>query len=426
MKFLVIIAMTITSFATLASHNYIVKLKSGLKSNHKINKTLKSLGNTQSLNTSFGSFQLVTADKALNLKSLNKSLNSQIEYIEKDVTYHAIRVANPMTDLVDDPRAKKQWALFNDGKNSGGFFFGGKAGEDINVVKAWDITKGSRDIIVGVIDTGVDYSHEDLKNNSWTNEAELNGVEGIDDDNNGYIDDIHGYDFVNNDGDPMDDHSHGTHCAGVIGAEHNDKGIAGINANVRIMGLKFLSANGGGEGSDAIRAIDYAIKMGVHVLSNSWGGGEQSQALIDAISAANDAGIIFVAASGNSSSDNDSRPTYPCSYDVENIISVGSFSGTGKKSGFSNYGAEKVHVFAPGGNIISTVPNNKYKKMSGTSMACPQVAGMMALLVSQEMMTPVQAKERAINTSVKTEKLQKYSQSQGRMDTYRLLENIQN
>jgi subtilisin family serine protease len=348
---------------------------------------------------------------------MNKSLAFGVEYIEKDVVYKAI-ARNPITDFVDDPKAKDQWALSNVG---GGWFSSGKAGEDINVVKAWEITKGSRDIIVGVIDTGIDHQHKDLKANMWTNDAELNGKEGVDDDGNGYIDDVYGYDFVNNDGDPMDDNAHGTHCAGVIGAVHNRTGIAGINADVRLMGLKFLSRSGSGDGSDAIRAIEYAIKMGVHVLSNSWGGGEFSQAMLDAIKAANEAGIIFVAASGNSYSNNDTSATYPCNYESENVISVGSFKSSGGKSGFSNYGQEKVHVFAPGSSILSTVPNNRYKKMSGTSMACPQVAGMMALLLSQENVTPAEARTRAIETSVQTRGLKGKSVSNGRMDAARFL-----
>lgn len=424
MKAMIAIVVALTSLASFASHNYIVKLRSGLKSMDKINKDLKSLGEVKDLNVSFGTYKTISSPSELNLKSFQKSFNGEIEYIEKDVIYKAIAV-NPIADMVDDPSATKQWALANDGKNSGGFFSRGTVGEDINVAKAWEITKGNRNIIVGVIDTGVDHSHADLKDNMWTNDAELNGKEGVDDDGNGFVDDIYGYDFVNNDGDPMDDHSHGSHCAGVIGASHNTKGIAGINANVRIMGLKFLSKSGSGEGSNAIRAIDYAVKMGVNILSNSWGGGEFSQALLDSIKAANDAGVLFIAASGNSSRNNDTGATYPCNYESENVVSVGSFAGTGKKSGFSNHGAKTVHVFAPGSSILSTVPGNKYKKMSGTSMACPQVAGMMALLLSHEMMTPGEARQRAIKTSVATDGLKGYSQSNGRMDAYRLLENIQ-
>ena len=243
------------------------------------------------------------------------------------------------------------------------------------------------------------------------NEAEKNGVEGVDDDGNGYIDDIYGYDFHDEDADPMDDHGHGTHCAGVIGASHDDFGIAGVMDNVKILPVRFLSARGGTlEG--AIKSIDYAIKRGVDIMSNSWGGGGFSQALKDVIEEANKAGIVFIAAAGNANNDNDKKASYPATYDVENIISVGALSGRGKRASFSNYGKETVHVFAPGVNILSTVPGNQHKKMSGTSMATPYVSGIVGLMLSiNNNMTPAEVKQRTIESTVKSDDLVDYAQS---------------
>jgi subtilisin family serine protease len=321
----------------------------------------------------------------------------------------------------------KQWGLVNTGKNSGSIFSPGVAGEDINVSKAWDITKGSTGeqiIKIAVIDTGVDYTHPDLKSQIAVNELEFNGKAGVDDDGNGYVDDIYGYDFANKDADPMDGHGHGTHCAGVIGASHNSVGIAGVMKNVQIVPIKFLTDAGSGETIDALSSIDYAISRGVNIMSNSWGGGEKEQSLLDAITAAESAGITFVAAAGNESNNNDKTPSYPANYEVSNVVSVGSFTGAGAKSSFSNYGVKTVHVTAPGSTILSTYKNGGYANLSGTSMATPHVAGVVGLILSKEPnLTPAQIRERLINTSVKTEKLKTASLSAGRVDAFRALTN---
>ena len=427
LKAVIALSLLLPILSAQAANKYIIKLKPGVKSLSSINK---SLGDITHISSSFGEFRVLETNEKIDMNSFNKSLSSEIEYIEPNYTYTLIPVKNadltdvlakrssPIEDLINDPKAHKQWGLYN----KGGFF--SKKGEDINVINAWPITKGSKTIRIGVIDSGIDYTHEDLKDNMWTNEAELNGKAGVDDDGNGYVDDIHGYDFSNNDGDPMDDHSHGTHCAGVIGAAHNKIGVAGVNAEVELVGIKFLSASGSGDSEAAIRSIEYGIKVGVNILSNSWGGGERSQALEDAIKAANDAGIIFVAAAGNEYGDNDSGPIYPANYDVPNVITVGSHTSGGKKSGFSNYGQKTVHIMAPGSGILSTVPGDRYKKMSGTSMACPMVSGALGLLLANEMMTPAEAKERIIATAKKTSKLNGKTVSNGRLDSYRLLKNI--
>ena len=394
----------------LYANDYIVKVKSNLK--HQIN--LSSYGSSKALDLSFGDFYL--------LKNINKSQfselqnNSSIEYIEPNYKYSKF-------DLPKDADFEKQWGLNNTGKNSGSWWERGTAGVDISALEAWKITKGSKDIKIAVIDTGVDYTHKDLKDNIMINELELNGTEGIDDDGNGYIDDIYGYDFANNDADPMDGHGHGTHCAGVIGASHNGFGIAGVNAKVSILPVQFLTAKGGGTLEGALKAIQYATDRGVNVMSNSWGGGGRSQALFDAIEAARDKGISFIAAAGNSNSDNDSKATYPANYKLDNVISVGALDGKGKRASFSNYGKKTVHVFAPGVGIYSTVAGDQYKKMSGTSMACPHVAGVAGLLLASEPnLTYAEIKDRLMNTSIISTEISNFTMS-GYVDAQKALTN---
>lgn len=250
----------------------------------------------------------------------------------------------------------------------------------IGAPTAWDRTTGSSSIIVGVIDTGIDYNHPDLAANIWRNTREIAG-NGIDDDGNGYRDDSMGWDFANNDSNPMDDNGHGTHVAGTIGAVgNNGVGVAGVAWNVKLMPLKFLSASGSGSLSSAISAINYAVQNGAKILNNSWGGGGYSTALNDAISRARAAGVIFVAAAGNESNNNDTNPSYPANYNFDNVVSVAATDSNDRLASFSNYGATSVDIAAPGVGILSTTPNNTYSSFSGTSMATPHVAGAAALV----------------------------------------------
>ncbi len=282
---------------------------------------------------------------------------------------------------LSDPMFGEQWALENTGQR------GGQPKADISAKRAWEKTTGDDDVVVAVLDSGVNYLHPDLLNNMW---VRPDSIAPYRDDQLGTIDDQHGFNSVDTNGDPMDENGHGTHCAGIIGAEgDNDIGIAGVNWDVKIMPLKFMTAGGFGTTKDAVECINYVIdrkKAGVNVriISASWGSTQSSRALKDVIQKAYEAGILFVAASGNASSDADRSPHYPASYDVPNIISVAATNRNDELASFSNYGAKSVHVAAPGVEILSTWLGNDFKEASGTSMATPMVAGEAALILSVE------------------------------------------
>lgn len=295
--------------------------------------------------------------------------------------------------------------------------WGLKGPAGIKAEEAWKESIGSKKLLVAVIDTGIDYNHPDLRRNIWVNKAEKYGEKGKDDDGNGYIDDVYGYDFANNDNNPMDGHGHGTHCAGTIGAVHNKRGVAGVMKDVKLVALKFLSDRGSGTTEGAIKSIDYATKLGVHVMSNSWGGGGYSQLLKEAIERAEAKGIVFVAAAGNSGSDNDEKPHYPSNYDVSNVIAVASHTSSDKKSYFSCYGAETVDVSAPGSAIKSTWKNGGYKSISGTSMATPHVSGIVGLMLAKDKsLSPSEIKDKLIKSCVKQASFAGKTVCEGRVD----------
>ncbi|MBB1365810.1 S8 family serine peptidase [Pseudoalteromonas sp. SR44-5] len=300
--------------------------------------------------------------------------HAAVEYVEPDYRVSIATAPN-------DPDFSKLWGLHNEGQS------GGTADADIDALEAWSITTGGKDVVVGVIDTGVDHSHSDLTANMWINPNEIAG-DGIDNDGNGYIDDVHGINAITNVGDPMDDQGHGTHVSGTIGAAgNNNNGVVGVNHEAAIVGCKFLDASGSGSTSDAIKCIDYMVSLknagvNVRVLNNSWGGGGFSQALADAITASEQADILFVAAAGNDAVDNDQNPHYPSNYEHESVLSVASTDRNDNMSDFSQWGLTSVDLAAPGSAILSTVPGNGYATYSGTSMATPHVAGVAALVLS--------------------------------------------
>lgn len=305
--------------------------------------------------------------------------NPAVAYAEPNYIYTAFVVPN-------DPDLGRQYHLNQ------------TSDIDIDAPEAWDLQTGNN-VVVAVIDSGVDYNHPDLRNNIWSNAAETPN-NGVDDDNNGFVDDIRGWDFANNDNNPMDDNRHGTHVSGIIAAQgNNGTGGSGVAWRARIMPLKFLAADGSGSTANAIRAVQYATRMGAKVSNNSWGGPANSQALRDAITAANAAGMVFVAAAGNAASNNDTTASFPANYPIANIISVAATTSNDALASFSNFGARTVHVAAPGANIYSTVPNNSYALLSGTSMASPVVTGIVALLLSTNSSLSVDQMTKAITST---------------------------
>ncbi len=316
-------------------------------------------------------------------------------------------------DAPNDPFFSDQWALNNRGQD------GGTDRADLDALEAWSKTKGSEDVVIAVLDTGVDYTHIDLRKNMWIRPA---NIPQYFDDELGTYNDLNGFNGTDTALDPMDDNGHGTHCAGIIGAEgNNGEGIAGINWKVKIMPLKFLGRGGFGNTDDAIEAINYAIdrkKKGVNirVISASWGSTQNSKALEDTIRAAGDAGILFVAAAGNDGSNNDSRPHYPSNYDLPNIISVAALDRNDKLASFSNFGVKAVHVAAPGKDILSTWLNDDYREASGTSMATPYVSGVAALIIaSQPKIAMKDLRERIIGSVDKLDTLKGKVASGGRI-----------
>ncbi len=354
--------------------------------------------------------------------------------MRQDVVFIEPNYIMRIATVPDDPLFDRQWGLENWGDD------GGILDADIDAPGAWDIETGSPAAVVAVVDTGVDYTHPDLAENIWTNLGETPG-NGIDDDGNGYVDDIHGWNAITGTGDPMDDNGHGTHCAGIIGAGgNNHMGVAGVNWQTRIVACKFLDSTGAGRLSNAVLCIDYLnnlidSEVPVRVHSYSWGALVGSRSLKNAISRAKSRGVLVAAAAGNNNLNMNRRffRFYPASYDLDNIISVGATDANDKKATFSNYGTNYVDLGAPGVGIWSTVPTGVpnaecrenegcYASFSGTSMAAPHVAGTAALYFSQDPKAPyTTVKSRILNGVDQKLSLVNYFATGGRLNAERVL-----
>lgn len=337
--------------------------------------------------------EVVSVIRALSIQHVRGARGQSTEALLKayrlrpDVAYAEPNVVVKALNTPNDPRFPEQWPLHNTGQT------GGTEDADIDAPEAWERDTDASAIVVASIDTGVDYRHPDLAANMWTNPGEIAG-NGIDDDGNGYVDDVYGWDFAGRDNDPMDDNGHGTHTAGIMGAvANNGVGIAGVAWSARIMAVKFLDQWGYGYLSDAVSAVVYATDMGARVSNNSWGADQVSQALEDAIAYANSKNMIFVAAAGNDTGDlgYDWLVVHPCESPQPNVICVGATENNDEYAGFSNFGSP-VDLAAPGRDVLSTLPTgvcelcdaSGYGLLTGTSMATPHVAAAAALALSHD------------------------------------------
>jgi RHS repeat-associated core domain len=357
--------------------------------------------------------ELLEIDDTSNMDTVIKNLKKDpnVEYAQPNYKL------TPCT--IDDPNFGLQWALQNNGQEIQGRT--GRSSADVNAVTAWGLTTGSNTVVVGLLDTGVNINHEDLKDNIYRNTRETAG-NGMDDDGDGYIDDVNGWDFANNDNNVFDSEStdaHGTEMAGIIAAAANNKGIRGVAPNVKILPLKFIN-NGTGYTCDAIAAIDYAMKMGVKIINCSFGGSDNNYALKDAMA---NSGILFICAAGNRAGDVQNYPVYPACFNLPNIISVASINNRGVLDSTSGYGS-KIQVAAPGVDILTTMPGNAYGYVSGTSASAAHVTGVAALIKSYlPNNTITNIADRIKNNVTVCTALQGKVSTNGRVDAYAALTN---
>lgn len=433
MRVLIFVASMLLTTSIFAAQNFnqdrfMVKVKAG--------QELPLTAEMKSAKNLFGNVYVVYP-KNYNQLFNELSKHNAVEIIERDYRSQKRELAKKVKDLeLLGPVYKEDSATpFNDPKVSKVWSFKNSEQNGISVSRAYANRRSSpkEQIIVAVVDTGVDYNHEDLKDVMWVNEAEKNGVAGVDDDGNGYVDDIHGINTLSRDsngnatGDPRDTHSHGTHVSGTIGAKQNNNvGIAGIASNVKIMAIRTVPNSGDETDVDVVESFIYAATNGARVINCSFGkavneGGMIVSEAIDFIG--KEYGTLVVAAAGNSSRNIDTRLTYPASFENETLLVVASTTSRGSMSYFSNYGLKNVDVAAPGSSIYSTTPNNRYSSMSGTSMASPTTAGVAAeVLANNPDLTAKELKEVLMNTVIKVGSFARKMGSGGRVDLEKSLQ----
>lgn len=383
--------------------------------------------------TSVDRWQVLTFAPETNLLQTRRELASDTNVEIAGFDYRLVLDAIP-----NDPDFGELWGLENTGQNSG------TADADIDAPEAWNIQTGSQSVIVAVIDSGIDYTHPDLKDNIWRNSEET--FNGIDDDGNGYVDDLRGYDFANNNGRPLDVDSHGTHVAGIVGAVgDNNEGVVGVSQDVSLMALGITERYGVLESvpflKHAVRAIDYATSMGARVINASWGvsplvnvasevgeflGFTSSfESVVDTIRRANDAQVLFVVAAGNDGNNIDNGPFsshFPADINLPNVITVASTDRNDELASNSNFGRDTVDLSAPGVSIYSTVPGGGYDYKSGTSMAAPHVAGAAALLLAQfPSLTAAELRDILMDTTDPLSSLDGKTVSGGRLNVHQAL-----
>ncbi len=395
------------------------------------NKLTKSLGFTVLETYDFGSVFKNDDDPIIRVAlPKDMTITEALDRLEKrdDIVYaepnftleRETLPSTPATQSQNSEIDERQYALHNEGQKVLGNR--GVEDSDVDAPEGWEIIKQcgvKRPTVYAVIDGGVDYHHKDLKDAIWTNHKEIPG-NGIDDDKNGYIDDVHGIDAFYENGNPMDGDDHGTHCAGIIGARHDQNGTQGVDPNAIIMPIKIFNQHGRTDVGTIIRALAYASKNGAHITSNSWGGVPHSRGLIDAF--ANSPALHFMA-TDNRANDYDRIPDYPGNFPIDNNVVVTASDNRDKKARFAGFGKINVDVAAPGVDIISTVPKNKYAYMSGTSMATPLVAGIGGAVLSvYPQLSHAELKQVLYNSVDKKEDLDGKIATEGRVNLENALE----
>lgn len=423
------------AFYLMTSHAYSASIKQNLVVKVKNKNIFEQEFRSENYKNLFSNLY-VLRDSSLSSETLEK--NKNIEYVEVEQKSQKRELAKDETILINssesreksstehnDPLLRYVWS-YGDATNNGMSVYEARREFGFNPEAT---------ITVAVIDTGVEYNHDDLKNVMWVNTKEIPD-NGIDDDGNGYIDDIYGINTINRlkdgtaSGEVRDTHSHGTHVAGTIGAESNNLiGIAGIASNVRIMAIRTVPNNGDESDIDVAESLIYAANNGARVVNCSFGKkrNEGGKLIPETLEHLNKMGVVVVVAAGNDRTNNDRVLQYPASFEVDNLISVASTTNRGELSSFSNYGEKSVHIAAPGSSIYSTTPRNKYTSLSGTSMASPAVAGLVAEVLSfHPSMTPLEVKNLLMSSSIKSANLKGKTASGGRANLLNALEAARN